>query len=180
MKFTKARLPGLYVVELQPHLDPRGFFARTFCAREFEQHGLVTQFVQCSTSLSTKTGTIRGLHCQLPPASETKLVRCTSGAVFDVVVDLRADSPSYLDHFTIELSAKNRIALYVPAGFAHGFQTLEDYSEVFYQISEFYQPEASAGLRHDDPRLGIRWPLAVSSISEKDLHWALLSNTGLP
>jgi dTDP-4-dehydrorhamnose 3,5-epimerase len=131
-------------------------------------------FVQCSTSWSDRKGTLRGLHYQLPPASEVKLVRCTAGAVIDVIIDLRPDSPTYLQSISIELTAANRLALYIPEMFAHGFQTLEDATEIFYQMSEFYAPKLGSGLRHDDPKLGIKWPLPVTSISDQDLNWPLL------
>jgi dTDP-4-dehydrorhamnose 3,5-epimerase len=174
MKFVKTRLRGAYIIEPEPHADSRGFFARTFCAREFETHGLVNSFVQCSVSQSRQRGTVRGMHFQLPPAAEVKLVRCTTGAIFDVIVDLRTDSPTYLQHIGVELTAKNRQALYVPEMFAHGLQTLEDETEVFYQISEYFSPDKASGLRYDDPRLRISWPLGVSCISQKDMQWPLL------
>jgi dTDP-4-dehydrorhamnose 3,5-epimerase len=174
MRFEPTELSGVFVVETEPHEDARGFFARTFCAREFAEKGLVASFVQSSVSFNRRRGTLRGLHYQLPPACETKLVRCTSGALYDVVVDLRADSPTYLRHIGVELTAKNRRALYVPEMVAHGFQSLEDETEVFYQISAFFVPDKSTGLRHDDPKLGINWPLPISSISEKDARWPLL------
>jgi dTDP-4-dehydrorhamnose 3,5-epimerase len=174
MRFVETRLRGAYIIEPEPHEDSRGFFARTFCAREFEAHGLVSSFVQCSVSLSRQRGTLRGMHFQLQPASEVKLVRCTAGAIFDAIVDLRKDSPSYLQHIGVELTAKNRRALYVPKTFAHGLQTLEDDTEVFYQISEYFSPDKASGLRYDDPRLRIPWPLGVSCVSPKDMQWPLL------
>jgi dTDP-4-dehydrorhamnose 3,5-epimerase len=174
MRFIATKLKGACIVEPEPHKDSRGLFARTFCAREFRDQGLAETFVQCNTSWNTHKGTVRGLHYQLSPSSEAKLVRCTAGGIWDVIVDLRPGSPTYLQHVGIELSAWNRRALYIPEMFAHGFQTLEDGTEVFYQMSEFYAPELARGLRYDDPRLGIRWPLPVSSISEKDEKWALL------
>ena len=174
MRFTELSLKGAYLVELQPHEDSRGLFARTFCAREFSDEGLVETFVQCNTSWNARKGTVRGMHYQLPPSCEIKLVRCTAGSLWDVIVDLRPESPGYLQHVGVELSASNRRALYVPAMFAHGFQTLEDGTEVFYQMSEFYSPELATGLRYDDPKLGIRWPLPVSVVSEKDQALALL------
>lgn len=174
MRFIATELGNACIVEPEPHKDDRGLFARTYCAREFRDHGLVDVFVQCNTSWNASKGTIRGLHYQLPPSSEVKLVRCTAGSLWDVIVDLRPDSPTYLKHVGVELTAANRRALYVPAMFAHGFQTLEDETEVFYQMSEFYAPHSARGLRHDDPRLGIRWPLPVASISENDQAWELL------
>jgi dTDP-4-dehydrorhamnose 3,5-epimerase len=175
MKFIETSLQGAFIIEPEPNRDERGFFARTFCAREFAEHGLVSQFVQCSISSSSRRGTLRGLHYQLPPACETKLVRCSAGAIYDVIVDLRADSPTYLQHIGVELTARNHRALYVPEMFAHGMQILEDNTEVSYQISEFYAPGKAAGLRYDDPKLAINWPIPVSSIAEKDKGWPLLA-----
>lgn len=174
MRFIPTELPGAYIVEPEPLNDERGFFARTVCAREFAAHGLATDFVQCSISVNNRRGTLRGLHYQTPPACEAKLVRCTAGAIVDVIVDIRAESPTYLKHLAIELTARNRRALYVPRMFAHGLQTLEDDTEVMYQISEYYAPEQSTGFRFDDPKLGIRWPLPVTEISPKDRQWPLL------
>jgi len=174
MRFVPTRLAGAYIIEPESREDARGFFARTFCSREFENHGLVASFVQCSVSLSRRRGTLRGLHYQLPPACEVKLVRCAAGALYDVIVDLRPDSPTYLENIGVELTARNRWALYVPEMFAHGLQTLEDDTEVFYQISAFYAPDKAVGLRADDPRLAIRWPLPVTDISERDRSWPLL------
>lgn len=168
VKFVNTGLPGAVVVEPELLADERGFFARTWCAREFADHGFKDVFVQCSISFNRRTGTLRGLHYQAPPHEEAKLVRCTMGAVYDVIVDLRPDSPTYLKHFAVELTQDNRRMLYVPDGCAHGFQTLTDGAEVFYQISEFYSPESSAGHRWNDPAFGIDWPLEVSVISERD------------
>jgi dTDP-4-dehydrorhamnose 3,5-epimerase len=175
MRFLQLSLRGAYLVELQPHVDNRGLFARTFCAQEFRSLGLVEVFVQCNTSWNPQSGTIRGLHYQLPPSSEVKLVRCTAGAIWDVIVDLREDSPTYLQHVGIELTATNRRALYIPGTFAHGFQSLMDRTEVFYQMSEYYAPELARGLRYDDPTLRIQWPRTVTSISENDQTWPLLA-----
>ena len=160
MRFTATKLAGAYIVEPQLHEDSRGLFARTYCAREFRDQGLVDAFVQCNTSWNARKGTVRGLHYQLSPSSEVKLVRCTAGALWDVIVDLRPGSPTYLQHVAVELTARNRLALYIPGSFAHGFQTLEDGTEVFYQMSEFYAPKLARGFRYDDPKLGIKWPLA--------------------
>lgn len=171
MRFLPAAFPGAYVIEPEPAHDDRGFFARTFCAREFSQLGLEAEFVQCSTSFNARRGTLRGLHYQREPAAEAKLVRCTAGAILDVMVDVRPGSPTFGRHFSVELTAGNRLALYVPPGFAHGFQTLEDATEVLYQISEYHAPEQAAGIRFDDPRLGLRWPLPVTAISERDRRW---------
>jgi dTDP-4-dehydrorhamnose 3,5-epimerase len=174
MRFTETPLIGAFIVELESHKDDRGLFARTFCAREFRAQGLIETFVQCNTSWNARQGTLRGLHYQLPPSCEAKLVRCTAGALWDVIVDLRPESPTYRQSFGIELSALNRLALYIPEMIAHGFQTLLHKTEAFYQMSEFYAPDLSTGVRYDDPKLGIRWPMAVSAISEKDQEWALL------
>ena len=176
MRFTDTNLAGAFIIDREPLEDSRGFFARTFCAREFAQRGLAASFVQCSVSVNRKEGTLRGLHFQRPPSAEAKLVRCTAGGVYDVIVDLRQDSPTYLQHIGVELTAGNGRAVYVPEMFAHGFLTLEDNTEVFYQMNAFHAPELAAGLRYDDPRLGIRWRLAVSVISEKDQQWPLLGD----
>ena len=174
MRFIATNLDGAWVIEPQLHEDSRGLFARTYCAREFREQRLGDRFVQCNTSWNAHKGTVRGLHYQLPPSSEVKLVRCTAGALWDVIVDLRPDSPTYLQHVGVELSARNRFALYIPEMFAHGFQTLEEGTEVFYQMSEFYAPKLSRGIRYDDPKLRVKWPLPVASISDQDLSWAFL------
>jgi dTDP-4-dehydrorhamnose 3,5-epimerase len=172
MKFTETTLTGAFVVEIAPAADKRGFFARTYCAREFEEHGLKPAVAQANLSFNHKQGTLRGMHYQLPPAAETKLVRCTAGAIYDVIIDLRPNSPSYLQHFGIELTAENRKALYVPEMFAHGYLTLTDGAEVVYQVGEFYTPGYERGLRYDDPKFNIEWPLGVEVISDKDAAWA--------
>jgi dTDP-4-dehydrorhamnose 3,5-epimerase len=174
MNFVPTKLDGAWIVEPQPQKDERGFFGRTYCAREFGEQGLAERFVQCSISWNVRKGTVRGLHYQLPPSSEVKLVRCTAGALLDVVIDLRPDSATYLENITIQLTATNRLALYIPEMFAHGFQTLEDNTEVFYQMSEFYAPKLGRGLRYNDPKLGINWPLPITSISDQDLIWPLI------
>lgn len=171
MKFTETPLPGAFILDLEPHQDERGFFARTFCVDEFEKHGLNSNVVQCNLSSNLKAGTLRGMHFQQPPLSEAKLVRCVCGAIHDVVVDLRPHSATYKSHFAVELSMQNRRALFVPALFAHGFQTLMDNTEVEYQMSEAYTPEAARGFRYDDPTFAIRWPLPISLISSQDLSW---------
>ena len=158
MNFTETELKGAYVIEPVAATDERGFFARTFCAKEFAQYGLAAQLAQCSTSFNTRQGTLRGLHYQASPHAEEKLVRVTSGAVFDVIVDLREDSPTRGRWFGLVLSAENRRMLYIPKGFAHGFQTLQDNSEVFYQISAFYEPASVRGIAWNDPNLAITWP----------------------
>ena len=174
MRFIATELEGAWVIDPEPSEDSRGLFARTFCAQEFRDHSLVDGFVQCNTSWNLSKGTVRGLHYQLPPCAEVKLVRCTSGSIWDLIVDLRRGSPTYLHHYGVQLTARNRRALYIPEMFAHGFQTLEDNTEVFYQMSEFYAPKLARGLRYDDPKLGVNWPVPVSAISDKDLTWALL------
>ncbi len=174
MRFTELEIPGAYVVDLEPHANSRGFFARTFCAREFAEHGLTTTVAQVNASFNHRRGTLRGMHYQDEPALEAKLVRCVSGAILDVLVDMRPDSPTYLRHAAVELSAANRRQLYIPQRCAAGYQTLADDTEVAYQVSEFYAPGTERGLRHDDPALGITWPLPVSEISAKDLAWPLL------
>jgi dTDP-4-dehydrorhamnose 3,5-epimerase len=175
MKFRETRLSGAFIIELEPHADERGFFARTFCTREFSAHGLETEFVQCNLSLNHHKGTLRGLHFQSAPWGEAKLVRCIRGAIWDVIVDLRPGSPTFGSHEALELSAENRRALYIPKSFAHGFQTLLDSSEVFYQMSDPYVPDASAGIRAEDTVLGIKWPMSVTQISDKDRKLPLLA-----
>ncbi len=169
MIFRESPLHGAFVLEPERHPDDRGFFARTFCQREFEAHGLSPITAQCNISFNHRAGTLRGLHYQASPHEEAKLVRVTRGAVFDAIVDLRPDSPSFQEHFTVTLTAEQGNQLYVPEGFAHGFQTLENDTEVFYQMSQFFQPDAGRGYRYDDPAFGITWPLPVSVVSEKDL-----------
>jgi dTDP-4-dehydrorhamnose 3,5-epimerase len=166
--FTETKLPGAFEIEPERHADDRGFFARTWCAREFAEHGLRPVLAQCGISLNTHSGTLRGMHWQAPPHQEAKLVRCTSGSVYDVIVDLRQRSPTYLQHIGVELTAERRNMLYVPEGFAHGFLTLEPASEVFYQMSEFYAPEAARGARYNDPAFGMVWPAPVVVIAERD------------
>jgi dTDP-4-dehydrorhamnose 3,5-epimerase len=174
MRFVPTELEGAWVIEPQLHQDERGLFARTYCAREFSQCGLMHTFVQCNTSWNARKGTVRGLHYQLAPSTEVKLVRCTAGALLDVIVDLRPDSRTYLKHIAVNLTSSNRFALYIPGMFAHGFQALEDGTEVFYQMSECYAPKLARGIRYNDPKLGINWPLPVTSISDQDLSWTLL------
>ena len=175
MIFTETPLAGAYLIDLEPHQDDRGFFARTFCQKEFAARGLNARVAQCNTSFNHKQGTLRGLHCQKPPASEAKLVRCIRGAIHDVIVDLRAGSATYGEHFAVELTAENRRALFVPESFAHGFQTLLDDTEVHYQMSAFYDPNSAAGFPYDDPQLAISWPLPVTTISEADRSWPAFS-----
>ena len=171
MRFEATELEGAWLIGLDPASDQRGFFARTFCAREFAEQGLETAFVQHSTSFSTTRGTLRGMHFQHKPADEVKVVSCVRGAIYDVIVDLRKHSPTYRRWQGFELSADNRRRLYIPAGYAHGFQTLSDDAEVEYLISEFYAPGSATGVRYDDPAFAISWPLPVTVISEKDRAW---------
>ncbi len=168
MKFIPQPLAGVYLVELNLLKDDRGGFARTYCKREFEQIGHKKEFVQLNQSWNTKKGTVRGMHYQVPPFSEIKLIRCVKGAVLDVVVDIRKGSPTFLQHLAVELSEDNKTMIYLPEGFAHGFQTLTDQAELIYHHTEYFTPQADAGLNHSDPLLKIKWPLPVSAISEKD------------
>jgi len=171
MIFEETGLPGLCVVRLDRHADDRGFFARAFCREEFGEHGLMTGVAQANISRSRHAGTLRGMHFQAPPAAEAKLVRCTRGALFDVGLDLRPGSPTYGRWFGIELRADEHTMLHVPEGFAHGFQTLTDDAEAFYQVSHPYAPEQERGIRFDDPQFGIEWPRPVRVISDKDAAW---------
>ena len=168
MIFVETPIPGAYVIEIEKHRDERGFFARSWCAREFADKGLDHQLVQCNVSFNTLKGTLRGLHYQIPPYAEVKLVRCTKGSLFDVIVDLRKESSTFLQWFGVELTASNHKMLYIPKGFAHGFQTLENDTEIFYQMSEFYVPQAACGVRWNDPLFTITWPAADRIISSKD------------
>jgi dTDP-4-dehydrorhamnose 3,5-epimerase len=168
MLFVETGLPGAFVIEPERLEDARGFFARTFCAREFAARGLDPRLAQCSVSFNKRRGTLRGMHYQVLPHAEAKLVRCTAGSIHDVIVDLRPSSPAFKHHASVVLSAENRRALYVPEGVAHGFQTLEDDTEVFYQISEFHAPEAARCVRWNDPAFGIAWPIADPILSDRD------------
>lgn len=176
MKFSHTTLDGLWLVELELREDERGFLARTYCEREFAAHGLNTRWPQCNLTLTRQRGTIRGMHFQADPKPELKLIRCAAGAVFDVLVDARRDSPTFGRWEGFELTALNRRSLYVPGGFAHGFQCLTDNCEVFYQMSEFYVPELARGLRFDDPQVGVRWPLSNPLLSERDRNLPLLAD----
>ena len=168
MIFTSTKLQDAYIIEPKKLEDERGFFARTWCEREFRDRGLNPNLVQCNISFNKTKGTLRGMHLQVAPCAEAKLVRCTKGAIYDVIVDLRPDSPSYKQWLGVELTPANHKALYVPEGFAHGFQTLADNTEVFYQMSQFYAPECARGYRWNDPSFGITWPEEISVISSKD------------
>jgi dTDP-4-dehydrorhamnose 3,5-epimerase len=171
MIFTPTELKDATIIDIEPFQDERGFFARTWCQREFAEHGLVANVVQANSSHNRHRGTLRGMHFQRAPHAETKLVRVVRGAIYDVIIDLRPESPTFKGWVGIELTAENRRALYVPEGCAHGFQTLADDTEVMYQVSAFYAPGAEGGVRHDDPAFAIRWPLPVSVISPKDAAW---------
>jgi dTDP-4-dehydrorhamnose 3,5-epimerase len=171
MIFVETGLQGAFIVEPERLEDVRGFFARTWCQREFEAHGLNPQLVQCSISFTKRKGTLRGMHYQAAPHEEAKLVRCTMGAIYDVMIDLRPESSTFKQHSAVVLSADNRKMVYIPEGFAHGFQTLEDNSEVFYQMSAFYSPESARGVRWNDPSFGIRWPIDDPIILERDSRY---------
>jgi dTDP-4-dehydrorhamnose 3,5-epimerase len=180
MIFTASALPGAYVVEMERNEDSRGFFARSFCAEEFAAHGLPADMPQCSVSFNARRATLRGLHLQVDPHAEDKLVRCTAGAVFDVIVDLRPGSPTRRRWTGLELTAGNRVALFVPKGFAHGFMTLTDATEVLYMMSEPYVPGFGRGVRWNDPSLAIDWPFEPQHITERDAGYPLLDRSGVP
>jgi dTDP-4-dehydrorhamnose 3,5-epimerase len=174
MIFTETKLQGAFILDLERREDSRGFFARMFCQHEFADHGLKPVIAQANVAFNRWKGTLRGMHFQYPPAPETKLVRATRGAILDIIVDLRPESPTYLEHIDVELSADNHRALYVPERFAHGYQALEDDTETSYHVGEFYAPETEGGLSPHDPRLGLVWPLPVSEMSDKDRQWKAL------
>ncbi len=171
MIFTETKLPGAYVIEVEKREDQRGFFGRTFCREEFEAHGLNSQVVQCNTSFNKRKGTLRGMHFQAVPFAEAKLVRCTSGSIYDVIIDLRPASRTFKQHFAVELSAANHRMLYIPENMAHGFQTLEDDTEVFYQMSQMFSAEHARGVRWNDPAFGIEWPADERIITERDRNY---------
>jgi dTDP-4-dehydrorhamnose 3,5-epimerase len=175
--FRATKMPAVYLVEPERRADERGFFARTWCQQEFAAHGLNPSLVQCNISYNRLKGTLRGMHYQAAPHGEAKLIRCTRGAIYDVIVDLRADSPTFKQWLAAELTADNRSMLFAPEGLAHGFQTLADDTEVFYQMSEFYHPEAARGVRWDDPAFGIRWPLPDPILSDRDRGYAVFEGT---
>jgi dTDP-4-dehydrorhamnose 3,5-epimerase len=169
--FRETKLKGAFIIEPERQEDERGFFARTFCQEEFEAHGFNPRVVQCNISFNRKKGTLRGMHYQIAPYQEAKLVRCAGGAIYDVIIDLRLESPTFKQWIAVELTANNHQMLYVPEGLAHGFLTLEDDTEVFYQMSEFYHPECARGVRWDDPAFRIEWPIAEVIISAKDRRY---------
>lgn len=168
MIFKETKLAGAFMIEIEPLQDERGFFARTWCSKEFSERGLNPNLDQCSISYNNKKGTLRGMHFQTHPFEEAKVIRCTRGRIFDVIVDLRGSSATYKQWIGVELSAENSNMVYVPEGFAHGFQTLEDSTEVYYQISQFYHPDHASGFRYNDASFTIHWPLPVTAISDKD------------
>lgn len=174
MIFTETKLKGAFTIEIEKFEDERGFFALNWSADEFAKRGLNARVVQTNISFNKRRGTLRGMHFQTKPHQEAKLVRCTAGSIYDVIVDLREGSPTFRKWFSIEISSTNRVMLYIPEDFAHGFQTLEDSTEVAYQMSEYYHPESARGLRWNDPVIDIRWPLAVSVVSERDTQFDLL------
>lgn len=174
MQFDPTPLDGAFLIGLDRRSDDRGSFARAFCAEEFGAQGLETRFVQANLSTNARAGILRGMHFQTPPHAEVKLVRCVHGAIYDAIVDMRPESPSYLQTFGAELSQDNGLMMYVPRGFAHGYQSLTDGATAHYMVSAFYAPGAEGGLRHDDPALGIAWPLPVTDLSEKDRTWPLI------
>ncbi|MDZ7263418.1 MAG: dTDP-4-dehydrorhamnose 3,5-epimerase [candidate division KSB1 bacterium] len=176
MKFNETMLPGVFIIELEPIIDERGFFARAWCHNEAIAHGLQVNFVQNNVSYNIRKGTIRGLHQQISPFEETKLVRCIRGGIYDVVLDLRPESPAYKKWLGVELSAEKRNAIYIPPGMAHGYQTLTDNAEVFYQVSQVYAPNYERGIRWNDPAFGIEWPLQPTVISEKDRSYRLFAD----
>lgn len=175
MIFIETMLKGAYIIDIEPHEDERGFFARSWCADEFEKHGLNPRLSQSSISYNKNRGTLRGMHYQVTPFAEAKLVRCTMGVIYDVIIDLRADSLTFRQYLSVELNSQNHRALYIPKDFAHGFQTLTDNTEVFYQISEFFHPEYTRGVRWDDPAFGINWHILPPIISEQDASYSLLT-----
>jgi dTDP-4-dehydrorhamnose 3,5-epimerase len=172
MRFLETALKGAFIIELDKQEDERGFFARAWCQREFAARGLNPRLAQCNVSFNRRRGTLRGMHYQVAPYEEAKLVRCTRGAIYDVIIDLRPDSPTFMQWIAVELTADNYRMLYIPERFAHGFQTLEDNTEVFYQMSEFYAPECARGIRWNDPAFAICWPPAERIISERDQQYA--------
>jgi dTDP-4-dehydrorhamnose 3,5-epimerase len=171
MNFIETKLKGAFLVEIEKLTDERGFFGRSWCRKEFDSHGLNSHLVQANVSFNRKKGTLRGMHYQVAPFQESKLIRCTRGAIFDVIIDLRLDSPTYKQWTGVELTADNYTMFFVPEDFAHGFQTLTDETEIAYQVTQFYTPGSESGIRFDDPAFDIKWPLEVTTISDKDRTW---------
>jgi dTDP-4-dehydrorhamnose 3,5-epimerase len=174
--FTETSLKGAFIIDIERREDSRGFFARAFCQEEFKRHNLKPIIAQANVAYNLKRGTVRGMHFQFPPKAETKLVRCTRGAILDIIVDLRPESPTYLQHVSVELNENNQRALYVPERFAHGYQTLRDDTDTSYQVGEFYAPEHECGLLYSDQRLGLKWPLPATIVSEKDQKFVALES----
>jgi dTDP-4-dehydrorhamnose 3,5-epimerase len=174
--FTETKLAGAFIIDVERREDNRGFFARAFCQQEFAENGLQPVIAQANLAFNRRKGTMRGMHFSYPPVAETKFVRCMRGAILDIIVDLRPESPTYLEHVAVELTADNHRGLYVPERFAHGYQVLEDSTETSYQVGAFYTPGAEGGLMHDDPALDLTWPLPVTEISDKDGSWPLLED----
>jgi dTDP-4-dehydrorhamnose 3,5-epimerase len=177
MTFTPGPLAGSYIIDLSPFSDSRGWFARTYCKNEFTAIGHTKEWVQINHSFTVKAGALRGMHYQLPPFKEIKMVRCIAGSVYDVIIDLRRGSDTFLKWFGAELSSKNKKMMYIPEGFAHGFQTLSEGAELIYHHTEFYTPGAEQGIRYNDSRVGISWPLEITEISERDVRHPLLNDT---
>jgi len=177
MIFIETELKGAFIIDIERREDERGFFGRAFCQHEFQAHGLKPIIAQVNVGSNRKKGTVRGMHFQYPPTAETKLVRCTRGAILDIIVDLRPESPTYLQHVTVELNEDNQRAIYIPERFAHGYQVLRDNTDTTYQVGEFYTPGSEGGMRYDDPKLGLKWPLPVSVMSDKDRVWPLLAES---
>lgn len=171
MQFSETKLGGAYIIEIEKLVDDRGFFARSWCQKEFESHGLTSRMAQANISFNRKKGTLRGMHYQIAPYQECKIIRCTRGAIYDVIIDLRPDSPTYKQWTSVELAAESYTMFFVPENFAHGFQTLTDEAEISYQVTQFYTPGSEKGIRFDDPIFNIQWPLEVSVISDKDRTW---------
>lgn len=174
MNFTETKLKGAFIIDIDRKEDSRGFFARVFCQKEFEEHGLKSIIAQSNIAFNLRKGTLRGMHFQFPPAPETKFVRCTRGSILDIIVDLRPESKTFLQHIAVELSEDNHHGLYIPERFGHGYQVLRDNTETSYQVGEFYTPGVEGGLLYNDPRLNLNWPLPVSEISDKDRDWKKL------
>lgn len=175
MIFVETKLAGAFIIDIERREDNRGFFARVFCQHEFAEHGLKPLIAQANIAFNNRKGTLRGMHFQFPPSADTKLVRATRGSILDIIVDLRPESPTYLEHIAVELSADNFRSLYVPERFAHGYQVLEDGTETSYQVGEFYTPGDEGGLLYSDPALGLEWPLPITEMSSKDKVWRPLS-----
>jgi dTDP-4-dehydrorhamnose 3,5-epimerase len=176
MIFEETPLKGAFKIKLEPYSDDRGLFARTFCKNEFQKINHVKEFVQFNHSITKSRGTLRGMHYQLPPFTEIKLIRCVRGSVYDVIIDIREGSPTFLNYFALELSESNMLSIYVPEGFAHGFQTLEDNAQLIYHHTAYYVAGKEGGIRYNDPRVNINWPIPISMITQKDANYSLLND----